>query len=376
MIEVQEPKVVIDCLEVTQPIGKFYIGVIDYTELEFISMVDVRRLKDDKREVEEYIGIQRPLSKKREQEIGKYVNLIDATFPTSIILSIDSGNATYDAEKKVLIIDRKTDVAKVLDGQHRIAGLNNCELPGEKFQLNVTIFVNMELEDQALVFSTINKSHTKVNKSLTYDLYEFATTRSPQRTAHNIARALNLKEGSPFKDKLKILGVANDKEKETITQATFVESLLKYMTKDKMLDRDKYRRNKAPDEYNEAENKRYFLRKMFLEERDSEIAQLVFNYFYAIESKWPNAWGPVTEKMILNKSTGFLALMKFFKDSYTSINKPNQIITKEEFQAIFNVIDINEVDFNRDVYVPGSSGQGKLYKDLLEKSDLYKASQK
>ena len=169
---------------------------------------------------------------------------------------------------------------------------------------------------------------------------------------------------------MKILGVANDKEKETITQATFVESLLKYITKNKMLDRDRYRRNKPLDEYSVADNKKYFLRKIFLEERDSEIAQLVYNYFYAVESKWPNAWGPVAQKMILNKSTGFLALMKFFRDCFMSFNKPNQLISKEEFSAIFEEIDINEEDFNRDVYVPGSSGQGTLYKDLLEKSGL------
>ena len=108
---------------------------------------------------------------------------------------------------------------------------------------------------------------------------------------------------------------------------------------------------------------------MFLEERDSEIAQLVYNYFYAVESKWPNAWGPVAQKMILNKSTGFLALMKFFRDCFMSFNKPNQLISKEEFSAIFEEIDINEEDFNRDVYVPGSSGQGTLYKDLLADDD-------
>ncbi|MBL7918279.1 MAG: hypothetical protein JNM96_07760, partial [Bacteroidia bacterium] len=77
------------CLEATQPIGNMYIAVIDSDVLEFISLVDVRRLKDG-REVEEYTGIQRKLSTKREKDIGKYVNLIDATFPNSIILAISS----------------------------------------------------------------------------------------------------------------------------------------------------------------------------------------------------------------------------------------------------------------------------------------------
>lgn len=363
-------QVSIKCLEVIQPIGKFYVGVINYDDLEFISFVDVRRLKDEKREVEEYIGIQRPLSPKREKEIGQYVNLIDATFPTSIIIAISSEHATYNSNKSELSILRNQDVAKVLDGQHRIAGLNNCQLSGDKFQLNVTIFIDMELEDQAIVFSTINKTHTKVNKSLSYDLFEFATSRSPQRTAHNIARALNQKDGSPFKEKIKVLGVAEDKEKETITQATFVESLLKFITKDKMTDRDLYRRGKKPEVYIGTANDKYFLRPLFLKEEDGQIAQTIWNYFKTIEDKWPEAWGPVEANMILNRSTGFIALMRFLGDIYSHYKKTGQVITTDEYKKVFDKIDLKAADFNRTNYIPGSGGQSKLYKDLKEVSKI------
>lgn len=352
-----DQQVIIKCLEVIQPIGKFYIGVINYDDLEFISYADVRRLKDEKREVEEYIGIQRPLSPRREKEIGKYVNLIDATFPTSIILAISSKNATYDPEKDELIIERNQNVAKVLDGQHRIAGLNNCDLPGDKFQLNVTIFVDMELEDQAIVFSTINKTHTKVNKSLSYDLFEFATSRSPQRTVHNIARALNQKDGSPFKDKIKILGVAEDNEKETITQATFVEAILRYITKDKMKDRDLYRRGGSPEEYTGNDYEKYFLRPLFLNEEDGKIAQTIWNYFKTIENKWEEAWMKVEPNRILNRSTGFIALNRFLGDIYKNLNKTGQVISLEEYKEIFEKIDLTSEDFTRDNYLPGSGGQ-------------------
>jgi len=365
-----DQQVKIKSLEVIQPIGLFYIGAINYDDLEFISFVDVRRLKDEKREVEEYIGIQRPLSPKREKEIGKYVNLIDATFPTSIILSISSKDATFNHEKNELTIQRKQDVAKVLDGQHRIAGLNSCELSGEKFQLNVTIFIDMELEDQAIVFSTINKTHTKVNKSLSYDLFEFAASRSPQRTAHNIARALNQKSGSPFEGKIKILGVAEDKEKETITQATFVESLLKYITKDKMTDRDLYRRGKEPEEYSGSAYHKYFLRPLFLRKEDSKIAQTLWNYFKAVESKWADAWITVEENKILNRSTGFIALMRLFGDINEHLRKTGQVITIEEYDKIFNEIDLKSSDFTRTKYLPGSGGQSALYNDLKSKSKI------
>ncbi|MFZ1784731.1 MAG: DGQHR domain-containing protein [Ferruginibacter sp.] len=360
----------LSCLEIVQPIGTFYLGVMNYDELEYISFVDVRRLQKNDRDVEEYIGIQRPLNEGRVNEIGKYVNLIDATFPSTVILSIRSEDVEYDKKSKILKIVRKQNAAKVLDGQHRIAGLNKCELAGGSFQIPVTIFIDMEIEDQALVFSTINKTHTKVNKSLPYDLFEFAKTRSPQRTGHTIARALNQKGGSPFKDKIKILGVADDKEKETITQATFVESLLDLITKDKMTDRDLYRRDKIPNEYIGKDHLKYCLRPLFLLEQDGKIAQIVWNYFKAVQHKWPNSWNKVEASKILNRSTGFIVLMKFLGDCLRSINNFNEVPEVQVFITIFDKVTITDEAFTRDNYLPGSGGQSKLYGELKDMTKI------
>jgi len=191
-MENQAQRVIVDCLEATQPIGHMYVAVIDSGALEFISYADVRRLEEgrENREVEDYIGIQRELNKNREREIGKYVNLVDATFPNSIILSISSEHVTYDAKEKQLSIEYKDNVAKVLDGQHRIAGLRSYEGAEHTFQCIVTIYIDMELEDQAIVFATINKEQKSVSNSLVADLFAFAESRSPQKTCHNIARVL------------------------------------------------------------------------------------------------------------------------------------------------------------------------------------------
>jgi len=365
------------CIPAKQPIGTMYIGVIDSDSLVNISFADVRRLREnsDNREVEDYIGIQRKLNPKRERDIGKYVNLIDATFPNSIILSISSENATYNPKTNEMSILYQQDVAKVLDGQHRIAGLQSFEQSGVNFECIVTIYIDMEIEDQAIVFATINKEQKGVSGSLVADLFAFAKTRSPQKTAHNIVRALNKKEGGPFYKKIKILGQAVNKDLETITQATFTKNLIKYISQDPQSDRDFYKRNidtenklAYPDDKDE---KRYFLRRIFIDdEKDYKIAQIIYNYFHAVSQKWPSSWNNITANQILNKSTGFIALMRFFKHTYQSFEKPNTIITKEEFFSIFNIIDIDDMDFSKEKYVPGSSGQGKLYRELLEKSNL------
>ena len=87
---IENPPIEFKCLEAEQPIGTVYIGVMNHDDLEHISFADVRRLElgNDNREVEDYIGIQRQLNTKREKDIGKYVNLVDATFPNSVIAPI------------------------------------------------------------------------------------------------------------------------------------------------------------------------------------------------------------------------------------------------------------------------------------------------
>lgn len=356
------------CIKCIQPIGEFYIGAMNHEDLITISYVDIRRLEtgSEMREVEIYTGIQRELSKSRVKEIAKYVNMVDATFPTGVILHIKPEDIiSFDEKEGLMTIPFRDNVAKVLDGQHRIAGLEFFQKSGTSFQINVTIFVGMELEDQAIVFATINKTQTKVNKSLVADLFEFSTHRSPQKTAHNIARALNQLEGSPFKDRINILGIANDKEKETITQATFSDYLMKLLSKDYMGDRDLYKRGKKPETFSEKELRLRPFRNLFINEDDSTIAKIVLEFFAAVEMKWPKAWGQVEREMILNKSTGFIALTYILRDLYVHIGNIGEVVDRSIYLDFFKSISLTDSDFNRANFLPGSGGQAELYKTIL-----------
>ena len=368
MINAEDQKIEVQCLEVTQPIGTFYIGVMKHEDLVKISYADIRRLEvgDEKREVEVYSGIQRELSKNRVKELGKYVNLVDATFPSSVILHIKEEDVEYDSDSKLMKLPFRDNVAKVLDGQHRIAGLEDFEGKSDNFDVNVTIFIEMELEDQAIVFATINKTQTKVNKSLVADLFAFAKNRSPQKTAHNIVRALNQKEGSPFKDKIKILGTADDKEKETITQSTFSEKIIDLISKDPMDDRNTYKKGKTPDKFSGKELERRPLRNIFIDEKDADIAKILWNFFDAVQDKWPNSWWKVEREKVLNKSTGFIALMRFFKDVYSNSGRIGEVIEKEYYLELLGKSSLTDDDFTRDNFIPGSGGQSQLYRQLTE----------
>lgn len=349
------------CFEVIQPIGTFYIGTINAKDLVEISYADVRRI--EARDVERIVGIERPLVKSRVKELREYVTTVDATFPTSIILSVESKDAEYDRKKGIMRLRRDNEVAKIIDGQHRIDGLRDFD--GE-FQLNVTVFVDMDLEDQAMVFATINLTQTKVSKSLAYDLYEFASSRSPQKTCHNIAKLLNTKKGSPFEGKIKILGRATGEPFETLTQAAFVDRLQPYISADPMKDRDIIKRGKKKlTRIKPPLSEQLIFRNMFIGERDAEIARILYNYFGAVAKKWYDAWYTKERGKILSRTTGFAALMRFLRDVYLSFGKPDQVVSMTECDKVFSLIKLKESDFTTETYNPGGKGETDLYKDLL-----------
>ena len=88
-----------------------------------------------------------------------------------------------------MFLPRVDNVARIINGQHRIAGLKSLRSRG--FYVNVTRYiVDMDISDQANVFSTINLAQTKVSRSLVYDLYAYAKARSPQKTCHDISRLI------------------------------------------------------------------------------------------------------------------------------------------------------------------------------------------
>jgi DGQHR domain-containing protein len=355
-------RIAFHCSEVSQPIGTFYVGTMDAEDLVAISYADIRRLEE--RDVEKYLGIQRTLNPARVQDLVKYVNTVDATFPTAVILAVASDKVVFDHEKGIMSVVRDESVAKIIDGQHRIAGLKYYR--GGTFMVNVAMFVDMDIEDQAIVFATINLSQTKVSKSLAYDLYEYAKQRSPQKTSHNVVRLLNRENGSPFKDKVKILGRATPgKDAETLTQATIVEALLPYITTNRIEDRDRIKRGEKLERPSAADDTR-ILRNLFIDEKDEDIALIVWNYFAAVQRRWPYAWGEKEQGNILNRTTGFLALMKFLAIAYRSYGQMGAVVPSEFFETLFAEVKLTDGEFTPERFPPGGSGTSTLYRQLVE----------
>lgn len=96
-----DPKTIrFPCIRAEQPVGDIYVAVMDSQMLGDVTFFDVRRVLQEERDFERYLGIQRPLDPKRVDALMRYVNLFDATFPTSIIIAMEQDYVRYDEEKK------------------------------------------------------------------------------------------------------------------------------------------------------------------------------------------------------------------------------------------------------------------------------------
>lgn len=368
-----DAEVELEVLQVEQPIGTFYLAKVPYNILYDITHFDVRRMLKD-RDVERYLGIQRPLSERRVVEIKQFVGTKDACFPTNVILSVPARCASFTHGKLILRNDPKPEgernpifyrqIAKVLDGQHRIAGL--ADYRGDSFDIPVCIFVDIDTADEAFIFSTVNLAQTKVNRSLVYDLYDLAKARSPQKTAHIVTVTLDRTKGSPLFQRVKRLGSATlGRDHETLTQATVVESMLPHFSGNPVIDRDLYLRGAKPVMSSPGEASRHVLRSFFLAERDREITDIFWNYFKSIQETWPDSWSSTATGRILCRTNGIRALLRFFGPAYRRVGGQDSVPEIATFRKLFGKMSLPDGEFSVEKYKPGSSGESLLYSELM-----------
>ena len=387
-------EIALPVIEVTQRIGTFFIGSLGAQELVQIAYADVRRIEE--RDVEKYLGIQRPLDEKRVKQIKKYLESPDASFPTGIVLSINQNCTEFDQKGQLVLKQYESDfegesipiskIAKILDGQHRIAAFVNenwefdetlWQLIGNEFQFNVIIFIGLDIDEQATIFATVNLAQTKVNKSLVYDLEGLSKTRSPFRTCHQIAVALDsVDDRSPLYERIKRLGVKTKgrESSEPLTQAVFVEALVNLISPDPFADRILYLKGKKPEHATDKELLKYPFRNLFINQKDNDIALIIFNYFSAIQKTWRQAWqGKNVEGNILPRSNAFKAFMRYLKKIYVELANTDigRIPTINEFQTAFSKIKVSDEDFTSGNFKPGSGGESAFYKLLIGETSIH-----
>ncbi len=370
----------VNAILLRQPIGDLICATFPFRDIIKIAFFDVRRRIQKERDVERYLGIQRPLIPKRVAELENFVNFADATFPTAIIVAIDEDYAEFDAKTSKLTVRnyKAADganptinirrVARVIDGQHRIAGLMafKPEADHEYFDVPVTVFIGSDIADQAYIFSTVNLEQTKVSRSLAIDLFELARSRSPYKTCHNVAIALDREVDGPLTNRIKRLGFATEgRDFEPVTQANIVEILVRYISTDPKVDRDLILRKRKLEKVYGKEAERLIFRNMFIDGKDIDIATCVSEYFHAVKACWPIDWDFRGKGRMLNRTNGIRALLRAFREIYLHLASPGDVVKRAAYLELFKKTGLQDETFTTEEYPPGTTGESKLLKRLV-----------
>ena len=344
----------IDVFPVQQPIGTFYMGVMDAQDLLRITAVNQRKNSVD--------GVQREVDPARIKEIASFTFDPDATFPTPVIISVNDNADAYVENNSVFVYESDMVIGEVLDGQHRLRGLENSSEIG-KFQMPVILMFGLTDEENAYVFSIINSKQTKVNTSLIYDLYDLSTHRSPQKTAHDLARSMNSMEDSPFYLRLKMLGTKEVGQDDAIlSQGTFAKTVMTLYSKNVEDDKRKIRRNEPLEDDGSL-----YLRKYFIKEQDKVILLVLENCFLGLKRAFLEHWKTPKDN-ILWKSTGFGAIIKALP-ALLEIGVSRKNLTEDFFYECFmkfrNKLEIDKKKLISSEYGSGEQAQRRLAGEIV-----------
>lgn len=322
-----------------------------------------------------------------------------ALFPSAIILGCTTDesikninefqklieiNKDESALTEIVLVDQgKIYIAKgentlVVDGQHRIAGMENLleeAIEGEillkksdketyqslvppvnfilkalkEFEFLVTFLIDFDRYEQAELFANVNFNQKPVNKSFYYDIFGTAQRgKSLVKLLHDLTAHLNYSSASPLSGKIKMLGSGTG----FFSQAFFVEALIPLFKKGLFFS--------IFVDYQEDGNDYKLLPKFF---------RAYFSSFFETFSKYfPNS--------VLVKTTGMGAIVSLIPYIYNRVKemhpKPLSLEEKELKSLIKRLL--NPLSVNGETYFGLESGfasgagkglQGRLYRKLL-----------
>lgn len=347
----------INVLLFEQPAGSFLLAALPATDIIRISRADPRKF--DSVSMETTGGIQRDPSPKRIREIAEYAHTVDATFPTPILLALDSETYSLNGNSLQIVGEK---IADIVDGQHRVLGLEQSGKAAE-FVLPVVFLLEATEEQKALIFATINGKQTKVPASVIYDLFGVTKSRSPQKTAHEIARALNSTSSSPWFNRLKMLGKKMPGTQASLSQGTFIKFLLPHISSDPITDMDLVRRGKEPPQRDKCIFNEYWRR-----DQDSTILKILVNVFQAAKATWPVEWQNPTLSL-LTKTTGFSGIMTALPEMLNK-GKARSDLSQTFFQSVFEAVKgtmaHKNIPLSSDYFSASATGEAEFRRFILD----------
>ena len=336
--------------------------------------------------------------KERIEEIAEFLNKDEhALFPNTIIVTCELINTSLDyesgreadvfkllgetatalsfleepkesGEQTFLYVPYRKKSILIIDGQHRLRGLEEAEpAVTDNYEILVSFILGFSWSVVAKLFYTINYTQKAVNKSLLYHLTgEFSSELDEITFMHETVRALNEVSQSPLFKRIKMLGTvdyslpAEDRKKMTISQAFLIDYLHSTISKS-------------------AINRIYppiFL--YYYQRREKwrvEIVRFLMKYFEAIKESRQNDWDNPDESIICNTLGvgAFIRILHFLfvKMFIADFDKNPSMITEVTVPYLVSKLNgIDKVDFSKSGEYGGVASGGSLNKlrgELVEK---------
>lgn len=345
-------------IKVEQPLGDFYVVSIPadvllkvcYTiRAEILDGYEDQSISHVGTFINKLVGNQRITTKSRLEEIRRYTETVDASFPNSIILGVNySSDGTlvtdesvrWDIEQKgngfyYLTIPTEEKLASIIDGQHRVFGFTNSNC--KNMELLCSVYLDLPLAYHGRIFTNININQRRVDKNLAYNLFQFdmeqgePSSWSPETLAVYFTRVLSEDENSPLKGKIK-LGVVNGGSNSTISMASIIDGILSLITNNPKTDRDILQTRKVSEGRDRnmllSMSSKAPLRKLYLNNKDKTLFDIILNFLEAIVN---HLW----KFNVFKKTLGMQACFDFLKiicedDGYLHYNI-NYLLEKASF---------------------------------------------
>ncbi|MCT7526748.1 DGQHR domain-containing protein [Aliarcobacter cryaerophilus] len=355
----------INVLKLRQSKWDIYIGKINAKDLYRMSRADIMSINETGKG---YDGVQRELDKSRVSSIEDYLESLDATFPNSIILNIDK-KYVIDRNDNMLEIEVTPNTFSIIDGQHRLAGFENGKI--DSFDLNVSIFIGLTKTQQQRIFNTINKEHTKVNKSQSFYTEINDEILTPRKFIAEISSLFATDVTSPWYKKIKLLGKKDELSEEGIISLdAFSSPLISLIYNDKYFFKIRnflMENNNNLELLNSSslEKHKSIFWELYIKQDIKTMYKIYYNYFNAIKKTLPNDWG--NSSSILTKTTGYNAFLRLFKDlSILGLDKGD--LSEEYFFSKLNVLNNMDGRFNSNEFASsGDQSSAKLYEIIKKK---------
>ncbi|EPU1137711.1 DGQHR domain-containing protein, partial [Acinetobacter baumannii] len=292
-------------------------------------------------------AVQRVLSKSRINAIRDYI-LEGNNFFNSFILNWTDKNYSPEIDIDTIKLHLVPASAQVIDGQHRLAGLDaayqldESNTVGEK-ELVVTLCLGLSTKQAAEIFLNINTEQKPVPKSLMFDLFGEVVSDEEHciNRATDIAKALNEDPLSPFYKLIKFPG--SPKGVGSLELSTFVSAFKESLKKD---------------------GKFYVYKINHLDQQKA----LISNFFQAIKNYYVDAkiWNISTKNPFI-KASGFNGAVDFLLETLIGKCAERKSFTVATIMEIIN-FDKNDLFLVEDIKGLDGKTARKKVKEELERN--------